>query len=431
MNEAIVTETPWVSRQDWASGRIGAARGAGLVIRWIFAIGAGGVTATYLAGYGMFSNPGKVFQDPASLVMLPFVLVSLGLLISALGRTWTAIRSGPSTLELSTIPGVIGGRLEGVIHGGPSLRQGQGVRLVLRCVVMSWTHSSNGKSTGTSTCRWEDDRELSPAEVMGAIPVRFDIPGDSLATAHDEKSGNGSHSVSWILEALGEPGDFWRAEYEVPVFRTSATAPEPAPRLESLRKKFDDALHGTAFAENAPEKVARPASTRVSVQSTGKGLEIVYPYRTAFLAATLWVLVTFPLYVTPVLVDKWWPQMAGSVSLLGGLAAGLVFNALPAFLLLLAEPRRVVVGAREIVVTTGWPIFGGSRRFLLEEYDGVQADPQFFAVLRRNASFFRRRFFLATKLESHAESRWLASEVDLAVRGRRSGSASGTTPDNV
>lgn len=161
------------------------------------------------------------------------------------------------------------------------------------------------------------------------------------------------------------------------------------------------------------------AGRAISVQSTGRGLEIVYPRRTAFLVATLWVIVTLPLYIAPILVERWWPQMSDSVSLLGALAAGLVFNALPAFLLLLAEPRRVLVGAREILVTTGWPIFGGTRRFLLEEYDGVQADPQFFAVLRKNAPFFRRRFFLATKLESHAESRWLASEVDHAVRGNR------------
>lgn len=416
--QASVNGSPWLSRPEWASGRIPSARGAGLVIRWIFAIVAGGITAAYLGGYGLFSNPGKVVQEHSYLILIPFVLVSLGLLASALARTWTAIRSGPSTLELSTIPGIIGGRLEGVIHGGPVLRAGQGVRLILRCVATSWSRSGSGKSTSSTSCRWEDDREISPAAIVGVIPVRFDIPPDALASAHDERTEDGSLTVSWILEALGEPGNFWRAEYEVPVFRTAAAPAEARPELESVRKKVDDLLRGTAFVEKAPEKIERPASSRVSVQATDKGLEIIYPCRTAFLVATTWVIATLPLYVAPLVIERWWPAWTDSVSLSGGLAAGLVFNALPAFLLILAEPRRVLVGAREIVVTTGWPIFGGARRFDLEEFDGVQADPQFFSVLRKNAPFLRRRFFLATKLESHAESRWLASEVDRAVRAR-------------
>jgi hypothetical protein len=97
------------------------------------------------------------------------------------------------------------------------------------------------------------------------------------------------------------------------------------------------------------------------------------------------------------------------------LCAALFLNVLPAYLLVIYEPRRIVVGRREIVVSCGWPLLGLRRRFPMEQFDGIDASTQSFAVFRKNGSFFNRRFFLATKLESNAEARWLASEIEKAV----------------
>ena len=134
-----------------------------------------------------------------------------------------------------------------------------------------------------------------------------------------------------------------------------------------------------------------------------------------FIAGTFWFLVTLPIYVAPFILSLWVPQFP-PFSIGAALVAGLVLNLLPTLLFVVPYPRRVFVGSREIVVTCGWPIVGRVRRFPLAEFDGVKADPQFFAVLRKDASFLRRHFFLASQLESHAEARWLASEVEKAVR---------------
>ena len=77
--------------------------------------------------------------------------------------------------------------------------------------------------------------------------------------------------------------------------------------------------------------------------------------------------------------------------------------------------------SREIVVTCGWPILGGTRHFNLDEYDGIEVEPQLFSVLalRKDASVFKRRFFIANNLRSHAEARWVASEVERAARRTR------------
>jgi len=420
------TDAPWLARADWAEGRIRSSQAAGLTTPWIFAVVAAGLAGGLLAANGMVADPWRTLRGPGGLVLLPFVLLALALLVSALRRTWRAVRSGASVLELSSVPGVVGGVLQGMIHGGPVLREDQGVRLVLRCIVWSWIrHRSH--SIGSSACLWEDDQEVSSASTMAggdggsAIPVRFEIPADARATVADEPTQDGSCSVHWILEALGEPGSFWRGEYEVPVFRTHRSPPAPPrPTIDQLPRLVGEMLRGDASSERTAGRIARPPSSRIVVRSTGKGLEIAYPRRTAFLVATAWVVLTLPLYVAPVLLRRWWPEAAPSVGPGSALAAGLLLNALPAFVLLLYEPRRVVVGASEIAVTCGWPLFGVTRRFALAEYDGAEADPSSFSVLRKGGGFFRRRFFLATRLESHAESRWLASEVDAAVRRGRS-----------
>lgn len=413
---------PWLAREEWARGRVRSSQKAGLVLPWIMTAGSCGVTSAYLAGYGLFRHPGKVIDDPSLLMLSPFVIVSVALLAWVLRATWLAAVSGASLLELSTIPGVIGGELTGVIHLPRQLRDGQSIRLILTCTVIPWRHSG-GKSYCSPYTSWADDREIAASEIVqrgNVVPMHFTIPATSDATTdHQNDDGSDWHAVKWVLEALGEPGKFWRGEYEVPVFRTSQSPPLPAPARHSIAEvgsMVGALMHGKAFDESKPELVERPASTRIATRFTSRGLEIDLPIRALFLVATLWVVATLPLYVAPLIAARWLPQLASVVTLSRSLWAAFFLNAVPAFFLVIGEPRRIVIGRREIVVNCGWPPLGVRRRFSLEQYDGIDASPQSFAVLRKNASFFKRRFFLATKLESNAEARWLASLIENAVR---------------
>ncbi|HEX7419403.1 MAG TPA: hypothetical protein VF505_05930 [Thermoanaerobaculia bacterium] len=413
--------TPWLAREQWARGRVPSSQTAGLVLPWIMAAGFCGVTSAYLAGYGLFRDPGKVFEDPSFLALAPFVVVSVGLLLWVVRRTWIAAVSAASVLELSTIPGVIGGELTGLIRLPRELREGQGIRLILTCTVIPWIHTGT-KSYCSPYTPWQDDREIAASEITGrgnVVPVHFTIPANSKATVdHHNDGGSDWHSVVWTLEALGEPGTFWRGEYEVPVFRTRQSPPLAPPEQHSIAEVAFAAgamLHGTAFNEKKPELVARPASTRIITRFTSNGLEIKLPIRLVFLIASLWVLVTLPLYVAPVIVARWFPNFA-FLSTTVWLWAAFFLNVLPGFFLVIGEPRRIIVGQREIVTPCGWPPFGLTRRFPLEQFDGIEASTQYFGVLRKNASLLKRRFLLATTLESSAEARWLASVIDGAIR---------------
>ncbi len=411
---------PWLARDEWVRGRIPSSQKAGLVLPWIMTAGFCGVTSAYLGGYGLFQRPAKVLDDPSFLVLTPFVIVSVALLLWTLRITWLAATSGNSMLELTTIPGVIGGEFKGVIRIRRRLRDGQSVRLILTCSVFSWRDSSSGKSYGSSFTVWQDDREIAASTIVqsNGVPVHFTIPATPPATVAHEVDGSGWHSVTWILEALGEPGGFWRGQYEVPVFRTSQSPPPAAsiePSFANVGAMVGAMMHGTAFAETKGELVERPASTRIETRFTTRGLEIQLPIRAWFVVASLWVIATLPIWVAPLLVEHWLPQAPLGITVGTSLCAALFLNALPAYMLVLYEPRRIVVGPREIVVSCGWPLLGLHRRFPMDEFDGIDASVQSFAVFRKNGSFFKRRFYLATKLESNAEARWLASEIEKAV----------------
>jgi hypothetical protein len=418
MTDTSTEASPWLERPDWAAGRINSSQFAGLLLPWIFATAFCGVTSAYLIGYGLLRDPAKVLREPSYLALTPFVLVSIGLLTYALRSTFVALTSGASTFEMTSIPGVVGGELAGVVHVPRQLRAGDGVRLILNCQVIPWT-TSGGKSHCSPYTAWEDDCEVSPEAMLGdAVPLHFAIPATALPTTKREDIPNGWRAVRWTLEALVEPGSRWRGLYEVPVFRTNdspAIPPDVQPTLSNFKEELSRQLHGKAFDESRPERIERPASTRIVTIPTAEGLSLRLPIRTGFLIASLWVLATLPLWIAPLIVARWWPAIANDVTLTRSLVAAFVLNFLPAFFLVIGEPRRIDVGRREIVVHCGWPPFGRDRRFPLDQYDGMDADVQFFSVLRKNGTFLNRRFFLATRLASNAEARWLASVIDGAV----------------
>jgi hypothetical protein len=427
MADQLTNETPWMSRDEWARGRVKSSQKAGLVLPWIMTAAFCGLTSLYLGAQGVFRHPDKILDNPSILVLTPFVIVSVALLIWALRYTWLATASGTSVLDISTIPGVIGGELTGVIRLPRQLRDGQSIRLILSCTVISWS-KGRGKSYGSSYSAWEDDREIAASAIAqrgNAVPVHFTIPATCLATTDRQDSDSEWHSVTWLLEALGEPGKFWRGQYEVPVFRTSQSPPLAEPTEQGLAHGLAEAgamlgklMHGTALEDSSAELVERPASTRITTRFTSKGLEIKLATRTAFLVASLWVVATLPLYVAPLFAARWLPQVAASLTYGGSFAAAFFLNILPAFFLVIWEPRRIIVGRQEIIVECGWPLLGLRRRFPMEQYDGIDASTQNFAVFRKNAGIFKRRFFLATKLESNAEARWLASVIEKAVPRR-------------
>jgi hypothetical protein len=214
--------------------------------------------------------------------------------------------------------------------------------------------------------------------------------------------------------------------FEVPVFRTAASpsAPEP-PDLGSLSVKEAMVLAKRlaqerepegeqARAAQAPEKTLRPVTSRIVVHpDAGGGVRIEYPAPPLFLGFAAWWLLTLPLYVVLPL-DLLELRRFGP---LAGLALAFGLNAVPGYLMVYHWPRRLVVGPREITVSCGLWLFGARRRMPTAEAGRVEIDPRRTAILRtRAAGVVSRSFFVAPPVAmSHAEARWLASEIEAAL----------------
>ena len=153
-------DAPWTNNKEWASGRISSHSGGAVILVWVFAGLSNALiwTASYL--FYLQEGEGDVMK-----VMALFCVVGVGLLVWAAKRTWQWIRHGSSTLELSSVPGVIGGTLEGALHTRLREVPEKPIELTLTCnrqyVVKAPRNSKQGD-------RIELPAEVTSLRVQGA-----------------------------------------------------------------------------------------------------------------------------------------------------------------------------------------------------------------------------------------------------------------------
>ncbi len=102
-----------------------------------------------------------------------FELIGLGILIMALRETLAWLRFGRSVFELASIPGVIGGTLEGQIHTGIKNFPKKPVLVSLTCI--RTRRVKRHKETDTTTdVIWQTDRDVEAGRfVRGLYGLRF------------------------------------------------------------------------------------------------------------------------------------------------------------------------------------------------------------------------------------------------------------------
>ncbi len=212
-------DAPWMWRTDWAAGRIESGTKASIVMPWVFAIMWNLISAPVLV-----LVPPHVAENRAILLVFMFPVIGVFLLIGAIKQTVAAKKFGTSYLELASVPGVIGGKLRGVIQTRFSPTSESRARLMLTCFKSVTTGSGDDRSTSEHIL-WREERAFGPSEIgvgpIGAsIPVDFDIPDDQPAT----NSNNSSDQIIWRVHATAElPGLDYAGQFDVPVFRTAAT----------------------------------------------------------------------------------------------------------------------------------------------------------------------------------------------------------------
>lgn len=246
-------DEPWRWNPDWAEGRVRCETKSGAIGLCVFA-----------AFWNLISVPAAVLAlreelpkgNRAALIALLFPAVGAllaGWALVALAR-WR--KYGVSVFEMSRLPGVVGGSVEGEVQVGAPVEAQGPIEVVLSCVERKRTGS--GKNSGTrETVLWQDELPL-PMErvrrsrVATTIPVAFRVPLDCRPS---EKISD-RHQVLWRLRVAAEtPGADYETRFEIPVFRTEGSRPDP-PEPAALEPRVPEA--------------PRDPRIRVSTTTTGR-----------------------------------------------------------------------------------------------------------------------------------------------------------------
>lgn len=215
-------DKPWLCREDWAAGLV-QPRG-----QWkttaIVAV-ATGWNAVCLPLWLLL--PGEVFvkgNNGAAFGFL-FLAVGVGLCLLAARSIARRRRYGAALFEMAFVPGVVGGQLAGVVRIPARLEPEGGFHAALRCFRSHVVHTSDGHSTSEELV-WESEqaiaRTLGPAaETLTAVPIQFAIPFACRPSDVEQ----GDNTFAWRVEVWTDAAAY-RAEFEVPVFRTEQSRPD-------------------------------------------------------------------------------------------------------------------------------------------------------------------------------------------------------------
>ena len=227
--EALHPDEPWLHNNDWHEGRIRSSTKAAFITSAVFA-----------SVWNLISMPVVVFAheqifDPdnrIALVALLFPVVGIGLVVWAARSLIRWRKFGESIFEMRTIPGVIGGPLEGTIRTSVDIRPQAGFDVMLSSVHRYRSGSGKNRSTHEEVL-WQKSYRIALDRSGSGIPIAFQVPYDCAPT-DDADSDN---QRIWKLEVKAEvKGVDYHVQFEVPVFRTehsSTLAPDPSDDVDS------------------------------------------------------------------------------------------------------------------------------------------------------------------------------------------------------
>ena len=401
--EARHPESPWLWRADWASGRIADSGRATMFAAWVFAVLWNLISfPTGFLGVQTAIREGK----PAVLLALLFPLVGIGLLAWAIRLTLRYHKYGVSRLELSTIPGIIGRTLAGLVRAPARMQPDDGFQLTLSCVRRVTRRSGKNSSTSESIL-WQEERRVmgrasrTAAAMETHIPVAFRLPAD--APGCDDTDSN--NRVLWRLQLSASLlGIDYQSQFEVPVFRTAASDQPLSAEEEAITQ---DPLAGAGYQQ--------PADSRIVVTSNRRGTEVLFPAaRNPGVAAgvsfflLLWLgCIALQMYFRAPIV---FPIVTGLFGLL----------ILSSVLDLWLEVARVNVDAGTLTWARGYLSPGRERSLRVSDIAdviasiGMQAGTTLYydvVVVRRDG----KKFKVARSVRDKREAEWVAERIKKAI----------------
>ncbi len=223
---ASYPDQPWMWRADWAAGLIKHSLGRAAVLAWLAVVGWHAVlwgALLPLVPLGTWLETGAYWG--LACVALSSLL-GVGLLAWATLATWRWWRSRESVFEMASVPGRIGGELDGAVRAQVAAKGERVFRVRLVC------EQSPGLG-GTRQALWQPEYTVGGDEVAisaqySAIPVRFEIPASCRPSSLAVRN-----PIVWRVEvATTGAGAGYRAEFLVPVFRANG-AEQPGAGAEA------------------------------------------------------------------------------------------------------------------------------------------------------------------------------------------------------
>lgn len=223
-------DAPWLGRSEWVEGKIGSQTGSVTTLLWVFALLWNGLLWPVVIL--LWDEPGKSVMLK---VLALFCVVGALLLFSAIKNTLAWFRFGTSVFELASIPGVIGGSLDGRVQTRLKNRPDAPIQVTLSCArrvtKREWRRTHDNRGPGSDTrdrtrvtteTLWQGGCRVPPEalarETRGiAIPVRIEIPSG----LHETDSSDPNNEIIWTLGVTADlPGVDFGAAFSVPVFET-------------------------------------------------------------------------------------------------------------------------------------------------------------------------------------------------------------------
>jgi hypothetical protein len=218
-------DEPWLGRKDWASRRLKDGAGGKVAQAWGFGLAFGiPAAAVGVLIAWVVANEGNY----RILLAAPIPLAGIYMVARAAQATLRYLRYGSSIFELATLPGVVGHGLSGTLRTRARAQGDEPFRATLSCVRLIDCESGTGNAQAPAErLLWQQElRVVGRTERGGArgrtiVPLAFAIPGHVEPTDAD----SAFNQIVWRLAVTLEmPGVDYRASFEVPGFRTAASA---------------------------------------------------------------------------------------------------------------------------------------------------------------------------------------------------------------
>lgn len=413
--QSLYPNSPWLWREDWASGQIRPNQRAAAIALWIFAALWNAISWMVAIGFLTDLSP----SHPRGLFLLIFLFPAIGvaLLVTAVRTTLVARRFGAAVLRLKTLPAVLEGALDGVIELNTTLPKDAPVQTRLTCLRRVTNGSGDHRHT-SETILWQEERALRPGlpEVRAGrtgIPIFFRLPADQPAAT---PAGSGDDSILWRVEAEAKiAGPDLKLQFEVPVFHgevSAAPAEDPTDKYQLPIEAQRKALHSRITVTNTPQggkELYFPAARSPGVATVFSLFTVVCLGVAVFIGrnalASLRANATF--------ADLFFALFTGVFPVVFG-GVGLLLSIVCADLWL--RRTRLVANGLSLTVTKQWLFLKRQREFRSGELReiftkvGMTSGQKAYHDLKARLDS-GKEITLASAIGSKAEADWLVAEL--------------------